>query len=82
MVQELSKSTSGGRKYKLGMSFLFGSFTLAITAVFGMIFGDLTWSDMGGLTGVITAISAGLLTIIYGNVQEHKFKNGNGNGHE
>ncbi len=55
----------GSRKLQLGYAFL---------AVAGGIsaFGIYRGVDLVGLAGIIAAIASGMLTVMWGNAQEHK----------
>jgi hypothetical protein len=61
-----------GRKFWLGVLFLVLSFALAETAV---IQGVTGW-DAAGVTALIAAMASGLLSVIRGNVDEHRAKSG------
>jgi hypothetical protein len=55
----------GTRKLQLGYGFLI---VAGLIAVLGIMQG----SDLLGLAGIITALASGMLTVMWGNSQEHK----------
>lgn len=65
---------NGNRKYRLGQLYLVGCFGMGIIAA---LKGQVGW-DALGLAAIPTSIAAGLGVIIWGNVQEHRAKNGHG----
>jgi hypothetical protein len=62
----------GGRKLALGLIYLIGCFVIAILAVTR---GASGW-DALGIASLPTSIATGLGVIVWGNVQEHRAKNG------
>ena len=55
----------GYRKLILGLTYLVGSFGLAVVSV-------LEAQPLSGVATVVVAASAGVAAIVYGNAQEHK----------
>lgn len=65
---------NGYRKMLLGTLYLIGCFVMCIMAVWS---GNSGW-DAAGIAALPTSVATGLGVIIWGNVQEHRAKNGNG----
>jgi len=65
----LSHALEGYRKLILGLLFLVLTYLLAVRAM-------NSGADLLGTASIIAAMAAGVLTIVQGNVQEHRTKNG------
>ena len=59
----------GNRKLVIALAFMAGAFGLSIVSV-------LEAQPLSGVATVIAAIGAGLVSVIWGNVQEHRAQNG------
>ena len=62
----------GGRKFALGLVYLILCGTVSILAVSNGVTG---W-DAAGVASLFTSAATGLGVIVWGNVQEHRSKNG------
>lgn len=62
----------GGRKFALGLLYTGLSFALCAYAIHTGQRG----SELLGVAALPTSIATGILAVVWGNVQEHKAKNG------
>ncbi len=73
-------TTVGNRKIALGWGYLFGVFCLYITVVVGYLMAgkplDAPMALALGSMGIAPATGVGM--VVWGNVQEHRCKNGHG----
>ena len=64
----------GGRKFTLGLIYMLGCFSISIVAV---LHGATGW-DAAGVASLFVSTATGLGVVVWGNVQEHRTRNGGG----
>ena len=62
----------GGRKFVLGVLYVLGVFACVMTALLQ----DAGPGVISSVAGVAVSASTGIGVVVYGNIQEHKARNG------
>ena len=73
MTAAAAVASIGGRKFALGLIYLAGTFAISGFSVWKGVTG---W-DAAGVASLFASAATGLGVIVWGNVQEHRAKNGN-----